>query len=93
MLPQATCSSSENPDRVADLARLFNINAEASDLADYSLGVHSEISLTDRDMQMSKSLKRALEEAFNDLEQQIRLNGRHVLISATQSSQADRLSV
>jgi len=42
---------------------------------------------------MSKNLQRALEDAFNDLEQQIRLNGRHLLISATQSSAADRLSV
>jgi hypothetical protein len=86
MLPAKSGSSSTN-DRVVDVSRLFTINADVSDLADYSLGGHSEISLTERDYKMSKSLQRALEEAFNDLEQQIRLNGRH-LMSATQSSEA-----
>ena len=61
----------------------MTLNAEASDIADYSVGVASEMSLTERDFKMSNSLKRALEDAFNDLEQQIRLSGRHKIMSMT----------
>ena len=50
------------------MSRSFTNNAEASDFAEYSVGVPSEISLTEHDFKMSKSFKRALEDAFNDLE-------------------------
>ncbi len=57
MLPaKAGCGGSDSKDRAADSSRLFSINADVSDLADYSLGGHSEISLTERDYKMSKSL-------------------------------------
>jgi hypothetical protein len=57
MLPaKAGCGGSDPKDRTADSLRLFTINADVSDLADYSLGGHSEISLTERDYKMSKSL-------------------------------------
>ena len=57
MLPaKAGCVGSDPKDRTVDSLRLFTINADVSDLADYSLGGHSEISLTERDYKMSKSL-------------------------------------
>jgi len=57
MLPsKAGCGDPDYKDRAADSSRLLSINADVSDLADYSLGGHSEISLTERDYKMSKSL-------------------------------------
>ena len=52
MLPSKTsCASSENVAMPG-----LSANADASDFADYSLGVHSEISLTDRDYKMTQNL-------------------------------------
>lgn len=66
MLPRGTCATSDQ----VDVARLFNSNE--SDFADYSLGLQSEISLTERDIKMSKNFERRLEETFSELEHQIK---------------------
>ena len=54
--------------------------ADTSDLADYSIGgppTASEISLSEADLKKGRSFKIALEDAYKDLEEQIRLPGRH----------------
>ena len=48
--------------------------------------------MTEKDFKIAKSLKRALEDAFNDLEQQIRMNGRQTIMSVTHSSAVDAAS-
>lgn len=78
MLPAKTsCTSSE----IVALPGL-SANADASDFADYSLGVHSELSITDRDSKVTQNLQQRLEEAYIELEQQIHQNGRHLLVSS-----------
>jgi hypothetical protein len=85
--PKNSCSQlsndTTNHEKAREASRSLTVNAEASDVAEYSVGVASEMSLTERDFKMSNSLKRLLEDAFNDLEQQIRLNGRHTIMSMT----------